>query len=115
MTANHKKPVFRMLFLIAAPKLVKKAETLFREGQVPVQYHFCAQGTASSEIMDILGLGGVEKHILMSMMPKVFADEMLKHLQKQLHLGMPNSGIAFTVPVSGGSGYMFRLMEMMKQ
>ncbi len=111
MTAQERKPAFRLLFLIATPKLVEKAIDLYTEGHIPVQYLFRAQGTASSEIMDLLGLGGVEKDVSVSIMPKFFADRMLTKLQKQLHLGMPNSGVAFTVSLSGGSAHMVRLME----
>lgn len=111
MADSSKKPAFRMLFLIATPKLVKKAIELFREEDVPTQYVFHAQGTASSEIMDMLGLGGIEKNILMGMMPKQFADVMLKKLQKRLHLGIPNSGIAFTISMSSGSVHVVKLME----
>ncbi|MCM1180761.1 MAG: hypothetical protein NC347_10925 [Clostridium sp.] len=114
MTDNHNKMVFRMLFLITTPKLGKKAVEMFQEGGLPVQYHFRAQGTASSEMMNTLGLDGGEKSILMSMMPKAFADEMLKKLQKKLHLGMPNSGIAFTVAMSGCSSHMIKLMETLQ-
>lgn len=111
MADNRKKAAFRMLFLIATPKLVNKATGLFKEGNVPMQYVFHAQGTATSDVMDMLGLDGVDKNILMSMMPKYFADEMLKKLRKKLHLGMPNTGIAFTVFMSGGSGHLVQLIE----
>ena len=114
MTDLYKKAAFRMLFLIVTPKLVNKAVGLFKEGNVPTQYIFHAQGTASSEVMDMLGLDGVDKNILMSMMPKMFADEMLKKLRKKLHLGMPNTGIAFTVTMSSGSGHVMQLMEKME-
>ena len=114
MEANYKNPAFRMLFLIATPKLVKKGLAVLKEGGVPVQYHFCAQGTASSEIMDMLGLGSVEKNILMSMMPKEFADKILKKLRKELYLGMPNTGVAFTVVMSGGSGRLIQLIQSMQ-
>ena len=111
VTTNNQKPVFQMLFLIATPKLVHKAEALYKEGMVPVQYVVHAQGTASSEIMDMLGLGGVEKDLMLSMLPKELADKMLKKLRNTLHLGMPNTGIAFTVTMSSCSGHMLRLME----
>ncbi|HBA49829.1 MAG TPA: transposase [Lachnospiraceae bacterium] len=114
MADNRKKAAFRMLFLIATPKLVNKATGLFKEGNVPMQYVFHAQGTATSEVMDMLGLDGVDKNILMSMMPKLFADEMLKKLRKKLHLGMPNTGIAFTVLMSGGSGHLVQLIESLE-
>lgn len=111
MTTNNQKPTFQMLFLIATPKLVHKAVDLCKEGMVPVQYIMHAQGTASSEIMDMLGLGGVEKDLMLCMLPKLLAYKMLKKLRKTLHLGMPNTGIAFTVNMSSCSGHMIRLME----
>lgn len=114
MAEQYKKAAFRMLFLVATPKLVNKAVGMFKEGNVPTQYVFHAQGTASSEVMDMLGLDGVDKNILMCMMPKLFADGMLKKLRKKLHLGMPNTGIGFTVAMSGGSGHIMQLMEKME-
>lgn len=108
---ERKKTAFRMLLLIAAPKLVKKAAELFKEENLPTQYLFHAQGTASSEVMDMLGLDGVDKRVLMSMLPKYFADEMIRKLHKKLHLGMPNTGIAFTVTMSSGSGRILQMME----
>ena len=114
MTANRKKASYRILFLIATPKLVKKAVDLFNQEDVPMQYLFHAQGTASSEVMDMLGLDGVDKNILMSMMPKAFAGEMLSKLQKKLHLGMPNTGIAFTIVLSGGSGHIVQLIDSLQ-
>ncbi len=111
MGDNHKIMSYRMLLLIATPKLVGKAAGLFKEGNVPVQYIFHGQGTATSQVMDMLGLDGVDKNILMAMLPKAFADEMLKKLRKRLHFGMPNTGIAFTLLMSGGSGHLVQLME----
>lgn len=115
MKENHKKIDIRMLFLITTPKRARKAADLFRAGNVPVQYCARAKGTASSEMMHLLGLGDDEKTILMSMMPRVFADKMLLKLKKQLQLGGTNSGVAFTVPMSGGSRHMIRLIEMQQE
>lgn len=111
MTGNYKKPAFQMLFLIATPKLVDKAVDLFQTENVPAQYITHSQGTASNEVMDMLGLDGVDKRILMSMMPRIVVPEILTKLQKKLHLGMPNTGIAFTVTMSGGSGRVLQLIE----
>ena len=114
MTTNYKKAAFRIMLLIATPKLVDKAVDFLKQEDVPIQYLFHAQGTASSEVMDMLGLDGIDKNILMSMMPKAFADEVLHKLRKKLHLGMPNTGIAFTLIMSGSSGRLIQLMEPMQ-
>ena len=39
---------------------------------------------------------------------------MLTKLQKKLHLGMPNTGIAFTVIISGGSGHIVQLIDSLQ-
>lgn len=115
MKNNFSKPSYAALFLITAPKLTKKASEMFKEAHVPTQYHFRARGTASSEMMDVLGLGSIEKNVIMSFMPKAFADKMLTKLQKELHLGLPDSGIAFTVSISGANGRMIKLIESLHE
>ena len=35
-------------------------------------------------------------------------------MRKKLHLGMPNTGIAFTLVMSGGSGHIVQIMEGME-
>ena len=62
-----------MLMLITTPKLAKRAEDLYNDEDVPLHYHLAGEGTASSEMMDILGLESLEKGILISFLPKCFA------------------------------------------
>lgn len=104
---------YRMLVLIAPPKQTQKAEELFRKGALPLQYRFCAEGTASSEIMDMLGLGGIDKNVLISMMPKRFADIMLEKLYTECKLHTPGSGIAFTVPLTGANNMLLQQLVKM--
>jgi len=111
MSADNRTASLRMLVLITMPKLAQKTTSLFSEGRIPIQYQFRAQGTASSEIMDILGLGSIEKTISFTMLPKAFADDMLKKIQKRLGLGAPNSGIAFTLAISGSSSPLLKMIE----
>lgn len=114
MEMNHKKPCFRMLMLITTPKRIKKAMDLFQKGHVPLQYQFRAQGTVTRETLDLLGLESTEKMVLMSMLPKVFADQMLDKLQRCLGLGYEDSGIAFTLAITGGSARIVQLLETLQ-
>lgn len=106
---------FRILVLITNPKLAKKATKLFTDGAIPMHYKLHVMGTASSEMMDILGLGSIDKTLLISVLPKRFADEMLRKLRKALKIGTPDSGIAFTMPISGANNYVVRMLKQISE
>lgn len=106
----QKKAAYRLFTLITTPKLAEEAADIFKQVQSPLQYRFNAQGTASSEIMDMLGLGSIDKCVLMSLLPKELADSMLKKLKAELQMHAVNSGIAFTVPLSGINNLILRIL-----
>ncbi len=106
---------FRILVLITNSKLAKKATKLFTDGVIPMHYKLHVMGTASSEMMDILGLGSIDKTLLISVLPKRFADEMLRKLRKALKIGTPDSGIAFTIPISGANNYIVRMLSQLSE
>ncbi len=105
----------RMLVLIATPKLAERAVRLCDEARVPVQYRADGHGTASREVLDMLGLDSGDKNLLFSLLPKPFADEMLVKLRKTLRLGTAGSGIAFTLALSGGSNRMIQMLESVNE
>lgn len=113
MESKTKHTAFRMLILIAPQKQAKKAEELFRKGNLSMQYRCNAKGTASSEIMDMLGLGNIDKILLISMMPKMFADKMLEKLHTECGLHTANSGIAFTIPLTGANHLLLHQLKQM--
>ena len=110
MENQEKTPSFQLLVLITNPKLADKATRVFRKSTLPVQYRLNAEGTASSEIMDMLGLGSIDKCILMSTVPRQLGDAMLTKLRQELHLGAVNSGIAFTISLSGMNKLLLRML-----
>lgn len=112
MTSDKRKTEARVLLLITTPKLARKAAALLDGRHVPLQYQFHGQGTASSEIMEALGLGSIEKILLVSVMPRLLANELLRQLRRELRVGASaNSGIAVTLPINGGSGRLVRQLE----
>ena len=77
---------YRLLILIAAPKFADKATDIYTESKVPLHYTINdAKGTAPSEMMDILGLGDPDKHMLLSLLPTASADKMLKKHAVRAH------------------------------
>lgn len=112
MTCDKRKTEARVLLLITTPKLARKAAALLDGYHVPLQYQFHGQGTASSEILETLGLGSIEKILLLCALPRALADQVLGRLRKELRLGVStNSGIAVTLPINGGSGRLVRQLE----
>ena len=109
MMTKNKPGAFCALMLIASPKLSKSADTLFRNAALPVLYRLRAEGTATSEIMDMLGLESRDKLVYISMLPRQFSGIILQKLWKECKLGEPNTGIAFTIPVTGISAMMTRM------
>jgi hypothetical protein len=108
MAFNEK---IRILILITTAKLAQRAEDLFNDEDVPLHYHMVGTGTAPSEIMDILGLGSTEKDILLTFLPKQFSDDILLKLRKELRLGSANSGIAFTIPLTGANSFVIKRLK----
>lgn len=113
MQTTEKHTPIRALVLITTPKSAKKAADMFAKGEIPMQYQWNAMGTAPNEMIDILGLGAPNKSVLISVIPKPLADEMLKKLKRELRLGSVNSGIAFTLPLTGANNLVLRMLEQL--
>ena len=111
MDSRNRSGEFQMVVLIVSAKLADKAIQLFQKENVPIQYQFQANGTASSEIVAMLGLGNVGKTVFLSMMPKDFAWEVMEKLKKGLRLVRSNSGIVFSLPLSSSSNRLLKIWE----
>ena len=105
-----KYPPIRALMLITTERLSERAIELFKESNVPLQYTMNALGTASSEIIDMLGLGDEEKRLIISVLPKKKADLMLTKLHNELSMNSVNTGIAFTVGLTGANSLLLKLI-----
>lgn len=103
MNETTKKPLMRALVLISDVKIAKKAVELFKASHMPIHFQLRGQGTASNELIDVMGLGSTAKSILIGIMPKLFAESFLCKMEKELNLGMVNTGIAFTTIINGMS------------
>lgn len=62
-------------------------------------------------MISMLGLGSPEKMVSLCMMPRVMAEKMLRKLDRALRLGAADSGIAFTLPISGSSSQVLRIIQ----
>ena len=74
---------------------------LYRKRHVPIHIQCAGKGTATSEIMDILGLGSTEKDVLISFSAASAAKKLLHDLDNELRGHTGGAGIVVSVPISG--------------
>ena len=111
--SEKRRTSIRLLVLTVAPRLAEKASALMEREGVPVRLQLSGRGTASREMMDMLGLDSGEKTLLLTALHKRAADALLARLRRGLKLGSANSGIACTIALTGGSGRLVSLAQEM--
>lgn len=75
-----------------------------------VSLHFSSIGfgTAKSNYMSYLGLDETEKRLVFALFPDYVEKQLLREINRRLHLYLPGKGIAFTLPLSGISNIISR-------
>ena len=76
-------------------------QRLYRKWHVPIHIQCAGKGTATSEIMDILGLGSSEKDVVLSFAAASAAQKLLRDLDNDLRGHSGGAGIVVLIPVSG--------------
>ncbi|MBP3939862.1 MAG: hypothetical protein IK955_10690 [Clostridia bacterium] len=110
MDNSQKKVCIQALVLITTPRQADRAADMFVRRGLDMHYRFNGQGTAPNEIVDMLGLGGVDKSIMVSVLPKELSGIMLESFRTELQMHAVNSGIAFTIPLNGISNILLRVL-----
>ena len=85
----------------------KKAEfyaDFLQEFEVNMQLSFAAEGTASTEMRNLLGLSESEKSVIFSIIKEEKAPKALQALEEKFATIKNGKGIAFTVPMTGVIG-----------
>jgi len=111
---HKEKSAVRALITITSLKLADKADAVYKEKGIPLHYRLSGVGTAPSEILDLLGIGSSDKGILIGMMEKEKADRMLCELEHEIHFGMPGHGFAFTLPLTGATNHILKIIKQQK-
>lgn len=101
----------KLLVLITDSTRAKKAEEILRKSGLHVQYRFRGKGTASSEILEYLGLDGNDKSIYISVVPQKGVGRLIELLSEKLTLEKSGHGILFTVLINGISNPAMKLLN----
>lgn len=86
-------------------------QRLYAAHQIFLHLQCAGRGTATSEIMDILGLGSSEKDVVLSYAAASSAARLLHDLNTDLRGSTGTSGIVFDLPLSGLNNLAAALVE----
>lgn len=102
-----------LMTTIVDRKKEKKYFELYKENDKNVLFLTLGMGTASSDILDYLGLESTEKVIIFSIQEEERWSYLKKQLQQKLKIDAPGEGIAFIIPLSsiGGKKTLQFLLE----
>ncbi len=100
---NQKSEQMAIIMSIVERGSGTKLTNLYTKHQVFTHLRCEGRGTATSEILDILGLGSSEKDIVLSFAPVSAARALLSSLNEELRGSVPGRGIAFSAKLSAVS------------
>lgn len=109
--AEKKHPIMKTLVLILNADVTERATKLLHLARIHMLYQFRAEGTANSELLDLLGLGRTGKIVSVCFAPHPIVDELLVTMSKELRLRARGNGIAFTLPMSGAASPIMKLLD----
>lgn len=77
---------------------------IFKKNVTPFNMVALGRGTASSELLNMMGLDDTEKVLGFSVMTESVWKAVKKSLQRELQIDVPGAGVAFTVPLAAVAG-----------
>lgn len=84
--------------------ITKKYYELFQENGLNVMFWSLGSGTATSEMLDYLGLDCAEKAVAFSVVEEHTWQQTKRALEKKLKIDAPGGGISFIIPLSSIGG-----------
>ena len=94
-------PVVALVVFIVDWSRQKLVTTAFEKAGVQIQYTAKGKGTASKEILDLLGIGATDKAVVLSLEDTARLVPLIKDIAGKVGLWERGAGVAFSVPLSG--------------
>lgn len=89
----------KLLTVIVDKGKGKKVIKVFNDTDINFQFATRGHGTVSKTMHDYFGLGESLKDILYAVVATDKVKEVMQIINNELHLEVPNSGIAFSIPI----------------
>jgi hypothetical protein len=99
-----------IIFIIDWGKLQLLSQVFEQES---VRFHFISKGrgTASSDILDLLGIGANDKAVVFCLEQEILSPVLLKEVRLKVGRRSPGAGIAFSIPLSGINSPILRVFK----
>ncbi|MCL1992783.1 MAG: hypothetical protein FWG66_07535 [Spirochaetes bacterium] len=104
-------PVLSFVFFIVDWSTHKLVCDVFDKENVSVYFVHKARGTASSERLDLLGVGASDKALITCLEHPGKIPTLVKKLQKKISSNSPGGGIAFTIPLSAANSPLLQAFK----
>lgn len=86
-------------------------QKLYTSRQAPWHYRCIGQGTASSELLDVLGLGGTERDVVFTLASRGPAERLMRLLKEDRPDSLEAKGLAFDLPLTGLNNIVASALE----
>ena len=83
---------------------------LYADYNVNFNYRCVGVGTASSDLLDVLGIGSAEKDVIFSLTSRVNAERLMTRLSDNLR-SIREKGIVFSMPLTGLNNVVATVLE----
>ena len=104
LIASHRYDKLDIIFSVVQRGLGEEVIHVTKSRGVYVNLICPGRGTATSSILEMLGLGATEKDIILSFVKTDETHEVITAISKKLEFDKPGGGIAFAVPVQSIAG-----------
>ena len=101
----------KALFLIVDWDKLNAVSEVFTQESCVLSFVSNARGTASSEIINLLGIGATDKAVFFSLVQSTDTPHIIQRVRQVMGTGGAGAGIAFSVPLGGLTARVFTLFE----
>lgn len=89
----------------------RSVQKLYTSRQAPWHYRSIGQGTASSELLDVLGLGGSERDVILTLASRSAAERLMRLLKEDRPESLEAKGLVFDMPLTGLNNIVAAALE----
>ena len=104
-------PKLKMIFFIVDWNRLKIISDVFEKKKVNFHFISKGRGTASSEVLDLLGIGASDKAVVICLEQPALVPILLQAVRENLNFRSPGAGITFTIPLSAINNPILRVFK----